>query len=358
MKKIIILSKNLNIGGMEKSLITLANKIDFEEYEVTIVLEKLEGELYKKLNKKIKVIDYNLSNNKNIFIRKLINAYKKIKFLIKNYHRYDCAINYATYSIFGSKMAVLSSKNSLLFIHSDYYNVYDRNIDEIKKFFKSICIEKFNKVIFVSRYSMEKAIEVMPVIKNKATLLGNLVDYEEILKQSNEYTASFNKEKVNIVYVGRLDESSKQISKLIKAVNDGKNKEQYNLYIIGKGPDEEQYKEMTKAQNIYFMGEKENPYPYIKEADYLILTSKYEGFPVVYNEATILNTKIITTIKVEDEQIVYDDKNIILLDKELNNFNDVIQRIIKNENTKIDKINFEKINKKKIEEFYKLVNNE
>lgn len=357
MKKVIIFSKNLKIGGMEKALLTLANQMDLQKYDVTLVLEKLEGELYEKFNKKIKIIDYNLSTEKNVFIRKMINAIKKIKFIIRNYHKFDCSINYATYSIFGSKMALISSKNSMIFIHSDYYNVYNKNAEEVRKFFKSIDIERFNKIIFVSKQSMENVLNIMPNLTNKAKLLGNLVDVQNILEQSNEYKVDFDKNKINIVYVGRLDENSKQISKLIQAVNNNKEKEKYNLYIIGKGPNEMQYKKMNKSKNIYFMGEKENPYPYIKEADYLIITSKYEGFPVVYNEATVLNTEIITTIPVEDEQLIYDDKNIIALDQELKNFDNIIQRISKKEKMKRKQIDFEQINKNKINEFYKLIEN-
>ena len=41
----------------------------------------------------------------------------------------------------------------------------------------------------------------------------------------------------------------------------------------------------------------------MKGADYLILTSNYEGFPVVYLEGLALKKKLITTIKVSDDMI-------------------------------------------------------
>ena len=54
---------------------------------------------------------------------------------------------------------------------------------------------------------------------------------------------------------------------------------------------------------MIFVGQKKNPYPYIGLADYIILTSDYEGFPVTYLEAITLNKKILTTIDVSDDSI-------------------------------------------------------
>ena len=184
MKKIVIFSKNLNIGGMEKSLITLLNNINLKRYNVTLVLEKKEGCLQNELKKGIKIIDYNLSNNKNILLRKITNLIKKISFIMRNYNKFDCSINYATYSIFGSQMSRICSKNNIIFIHSDYYNVYNKNIEAVKKFCELIKLNKFKKIIFVSKHSKENLIRVIPEIRKKSFLLGNLIDYKEINKRA------------------------------------------------------------------------------------------------------------------------------------------------------------------------------
>ena len=196
----------------------------------------------------------------------------------------------------------------------------------------------------------------MPEISSKVELLGNLIDYKEILKQSEEYKVDFDKNKINLIFLGRLDESSKKISKLIKTVNNSKELDKFNLYIIGEGPDKKEYENISKTENIIFVGEYQNPYPYIKAGDYLILTSKYEGFPVVYNEATVLKTGIITTIPVEDEQIIYNGNNIIKLNSDLSNFDKIIEQISKEEILKNEiEMNFEEINNKKMERFYEIM---
>ena len=58
-------------------------------------------------------------------------------------------------------------------------------------------------------------------------------------------------------------------------------------------------KEYKLEKQILFVGKKQNPYPYFKISDCVILTSDYEGYPVVFLESMILNKPIITT-KVSD----------------------------------------------------------
>jgi len=358
MSKIIFFSCNLCIGGMEKALVTLINSIDTKKDEVTLVLEHKEGELCKELNKNVKIVDYDLSSNRNIIIRRFINLVKKIKFVIQNYHKYDCAISYATYSVLSSQMARKCSKNSIIFIHSDYYSLYNGEEEKIREFFQEIQADKFNKIIFVSKESREKLIKVIPEIKAKSLVLGNLVDYKNIIELANKEEIKMNDKKNNIVFVGRLDDHSKNISQLIEKINNNKEKDKFNLYIVGTGPDEIKLKKLCKSSNIIFLGEKENPYPYIKASDYLILSSKYEGFPMVYSEATLLDTKIITTVPVEDEQICYNGKNVIRLEKDLSNFDEIISGIVKHKmDSEVPKMDFEVINKNKMKIFKKIVTN-
>ena len=47
--------------------------------------------------------------------------------------------------------------------------------------------------------------------------------------------------------------------------------------------------------NIIMLGAKKNPYPYFKLSDCFILSSQFEGYPVVFVEAQILGLPILTT---------------------------------------------------------------
>ena len=64
------------------------------------------------------------------------------------------------------------------------------------------------------------------------------------------------------------------------------------------------------------MGKRENPYPYINEANYFALLSKIEGYGMVIDEAKILNKKIIITDTAAKEAVKGYPQKLILKNTE------------------------------------------
>ena len=64
MKKILFTAYDLNVGGIEKALVTLLNKLN--DYDITLVLEHKEGIFLNLIPKNIKVIEYKVSTSKFI----------------------------------------------------------------------------------------------------------------------------------------------------------------------------------------------------------------------------------------------------------------------------------------------------
>ena len=90
----------------------------------------------------------------------------------------------------------------------------------------------------------------------------------------------------------------------------------------------------------------------MKESDCLILTSNYEGFPVVYLEALVLNKQIMTTIPVSCPYIDINDYA-IRLDSNIKNITENVLNIKKK---KIQyKIDFSNINKSEIEDLKSII---
>ena len=343
-KKILFASYNLDIGGIEKSLITLLNNMDFTKYDITLVLERKEGILLNKINQNIKIIEYRVSNNNNIILRKLTNLFKRISFIINNYHKYDFSCCYATYSKPANIISLVSSKNNSIYIHSNYKYLYN-NYDLIK-FFNERNIEKFKHVIFVSNEAKNDLIRFFPTLKNKSLVINNLVNYKEIELLSKEVIKEKKSLEKLFVFIGRLDEESKRVSKLINVI---KNIPEIELWIIGDGPSRQDYQNMiVNYPNIKMLGAKLNPYPYIKEADYIILTSDYEGFPVVYNEAIVMGKKILTTIDVSDDYISIANRFGFIISKDPKEMEKDVKNILKNDKLIPEKVDYKKINEKRI----------
>ena len=105
---------------------------------------------------------------------------------------------------------------------------------------------------------------------------------------SNNYIYN-SKEKVKeIIYVGRLDFVQKRVYRVIDTWNLLENHYQdWKLTIVGDGPDRSNLENHVKALNlkhVYFEGF-QNPVPYYRRASILMLTSDFEGFPLVLAEA-------------------------------------------------------------------------
>ena len=290
MKKIFFSTYSLDIGGIETSLVTLLNRLS-EKYCITLCLEKKEGIFLDQINENIKVIEYTPNCSKKVFLRKLINMIKRIKFILKYKNQFDFSVCYATYSLACNFTSKLASKNSALWIH---------NIDKMKEFFDNLNYQKYKHIVFVSQTAKENFNKIMNC-KNTVTIY-NLVNAKNILKKSEEAIELSKQEAdcITFLNVGRHEEKAKKLTKLIECAKKLK-EEKYNFKIlmIGAGQDTQEYKELVKKydleKEVIFLGKKKNPYPYFKISDCIILTSDYEGYPVVYQEAFVLNLPIITT---------------------------------------------------------------
>ncbi len=296
-KRIVFYAHNLEIGGIEKALVSLLYEIN-KKYDVTLILEEKKGSLLKEIPTNIKLKEYKISSNKIIIIRKIINRMKLIFTIINNYYKYDFSCCYVPYSIPGSILMRYFSKNNSIWIHTDYSCIYKNS----KSFFNDRKINKFNKIFIISNEAKDNFINIYPNLMDKVIVCGNLVDYKKIKELSKEKVKESKNEKTIFINVSRHDEESKKLTRLIKATNIlSKDYNNFEVWMIGEGKDTITYKELVKEYNldhlIKFLGVKINPYPYFNKGDALILTSDYEGFPVVYLEALIFNIPIVTTIK-------------------------------------------------------------
>lgn len=358
-KKLIFFSRHLKIGGMEKALVMLLNNLAENEMDITLVLEEKVGALLPELDCRVLVKEYKLSKHKNIIFRKFINLFHRIIWGIMHFHKYDFSCNYATYSVIGSRLAIMASENSALYVHSDYYNYFEGNVDSIKDFFFQQGIRQFKNVIFVAREAMQSIVQIYPEYANKFITLSNLIDKESVLALSNE-KINFEKcnEKELVIFIGRLEEKSKRLSRLIKTFECVlQRSNHFQFLILGDGPDRDLCERLIQKyelqKDVIMLGEIKNPYPYIKIADCVILTSDFEGFPVVYNECLVLQTPMVTTIPVSDDFVdsrsfsVTVDKNPEGIAKELLNesYN----------NISFPTYDIEEINKQRIKDLMKII---
>ena len=315
MKDILIAAKNLKIGGIEKSLINLINYLKYNGYNITLVLEERKGSLLKEIRKDVNIIIFKPSSLKIVLLRKTINLTKKVRFKIKYKNKFDTAISYATYSKSGSFVARTASKNSILWCHADYLELNKESIQNAKDFFEEMYFDEFSKIVFVSKSAKESFHQIFPEFKN-TFYCNNFINSTKIFESSKEkIRIKYNQEITTFLNVSRHDESQKKLSRIIKAAALLKRENyKFRVIFVGNGKDTAKYKYLAEklniAHNIFFEGSKENPYPYYKISDCTILSSDYEGYPVVFLESLLFNKPIITT-DVSDYKEIQDGKGIV-----------------------------------------------
>lgn len=360
MKKILFSAYSLDIGGIEKALVSLSNRLQKTGYKVTIVLEKKQGIFLKEINPQIQIIEYAPSESKNKLKRKTINLLKRIKFIMQYKNKFDFSASFATYSNMASFVSRTASKNSCLWGHADYLTLFDNQEEKVREFFKEKKYNQFKTIIFVSKEGKESFVKIFPEMKEKTIVCNNLIEDEKIKEMAKEsIELKKDKEKFTFLNVGRHDERQKKLTRIITAAKKLKEENyEFQILLVGDGPDNQMYKDLVKKEKlediILFLGKKQNPYPYFQIADCVVLSSDYEGYPVVFLESFILNKPIITT-KVSDYEEVEQGYGIVA-EKTKEDIYKKMKQMIEN-GFKIEKqFNSKKYNQEIIEKIERIIN--
>lgn len=91
----------------------------------------------------------------------------------------------------------------------------------------------------------------------------------------------------------------KDFSTLIRAFAEVKKKRPVRLIILGRGKQQQQLLDLAKELNVSsvvdLLGFTDNPYSYLLQASVFVITSRYEGSPVVLMEAQGIGTPSVAT---------------------------------------------------------------
>ncbi len=315
MKKILFGITSLTIGGAERVLVDLVNKLA-NDYDITVFTIYDGGELKKELDDKIKIISmYNKPYKEYSKLKHMLISFKLL-FSSKAPEGYDVNVAFLE-----GPITRLFAKNSrakkIAWIHTDLSKFFSKGLkDKIKYSFDKKLYKKYDKIVFVSEDIKNKFNEKYGN-DFEEVVIRNYIDYKKIIEKSKEQIELPYQEKdINLVSVARLADP-KAIDRFInvhaKLEQDGIHSK---VYIVGDGPLryslQKQIDKLGETENFYLLGEKTNPYPYIKEADYFCLLSYYEGYGMVIEEAKILNKKIIITDIPAKESIDHYDKAVVL----------------------------------------------
>lgn len=316
MKKIAIVSKTFGNGGVEKALVNMLKNIDYSIYQIDLYTPTVVLGVYPAQVKLIKmktligntegryfllhplqtirasyVMFCNWINRNRSYEKQIIQnvwTYQKIK------EKYDLAIAYdgpLGYSIFYT-LSNIQAKKKYFWIHGSVKGDHVSN-RVIEKYYS-----KYDKLVFVSE-SIKKEFDLLyPKMKEKTIFFYNFIDENVIYSKSKEMSKLKRLTgEIAITTVARLS-YEKGIDIAIMAARLLRNKGlKFQWNIIGDGIQREKLEKQIsdlKLQGIvHMLGEKDNPYPYIKYCDIYVQPSRTEGYCTTTREAKILCKPVI-----------------------------------------------------------------
>ena len=326
-KKVAFIANCCIVGGVETALINLLNSFDTEKYDVTLYTNFAGNPVIGRIPDNIRCIDLDEYNIKRVYNKAICehdyftalklmknyalfritkDFYNKTAWLYRHIHfndeHYDCVISYN----FGTSTIVLTNESftapkKVVWAHGDMPYFSNNYIRNLCLFDKCFCVSEYMKNYFVVHCK-----EMAP----KTDIFHNLINAEEIVSKANESVSEcFNQYTYTIVTVGRLGTEKGQIMipKAAKMLTE--KGVSFVWYVVGdgimRGKIENEIRNNEVEGKVILLGEKKNPFPYIKNSSIYVQTSTSEGWCMTTQEARILHKScVVTDIPVMHEQFI------------------------------------------------------
>jgi len=344
-KKIMFEIGSLSGGGAERVMVNLINHLDKKRYDILLLTHENKNVYKKDLHSYIKIINLNKKSRLDFF--KLILKTMKI---MRNYQP-DAVLSMLYYSNIIVLLANLFLRRDYKIIISEHN--YPRKylpksrLSYLKKYLMKLTYRKANSIVAVSEKIKRVLEEDFNVQSERIKTIYNPLPLEIIRSKSQkEVKDSFYKDKNAqvIISVGRLIEQ-KRFDRLLRALALVRKKNNsVRLIILGIGELQKELETLASQLKINkwvdFVGFKSNPYAWIAKADIFVLSSDYEGFPMVILEAMACHVPVISTdCPSGPGEIISNGKNGMLVspanEKALA---DAMLTLLEDENLRIEKI--------------------
>ena len=321
-KEILIVTTSLDCGGITSFLIPFVNELSRQNHNVTLAYTKDCGDFlsfvdervaklqFTQLDKKQMVISalnkFAVTDLFKVFFRKRstsssISSAQRLNYIFANNtfvtnKKFDIAISSAEFFCNALVANGINADKKIGWVHPDM-SALSIDIKAAEKI-----VNKLDNIVTVSEVGLGSLQRLFPDASHKFSYIENMLDEGRVLMQAEENVKEFDglENTKKIVTVCRIDNSSKRLDRVVKIAKLlNEQNVDFKWFIVGEGKDYKAVSDNIEKHDlqdrVIMLGKRLNPYPYIKNADCFVLTSQYEGKPVVIEEAKILHTPIIST---------------------------------------------------------------
>lgn len=414
-KKILIYPGGLKPNGITASAINLLNNIDYETYDVTC-LSRVSTDPdvianLKKIPSQVRLVfrpGRSLYRMGDVYKDKMIMnrgihrpteqrlwpeaAYQReIRRLLGNTH-FDYGIDFNGYNLYWAKFLLTAkAERRLLFLHSDLLSDSERTVNGRKPHKVNLqamfsVFHRFDKLVSVSESTMRVNQTNLSryAAPEKFVYALNSINPERILQMAHDVT-SFplrqpaqalsldapetepkplpmpDSRHLNFVNVGRLSTEKGQATLIQAFGHFHATHPESRLFILGKGPLKDDLENVITTlgltDSVFLLGQVDNPFYIMNQCDCFVLSSHYEGQPMVLLEALTLKMSILATDIVANRTVLEDGKYGILVQNSVEDLANGMMQIAANidqgqENAPFDPKDY---NRKAMDMFYQIL---
>jgi len=302
-KRILFLLEGFDKGGIEKVTLDIVNNLDPDKYDITVQTFWFGGHCQSQVNENVRVIPFFFRRYVRGIIRLIdyLSPRMLYRLFVRGKGKYDIEI---AASDGGAAKVISGSTNKkakkICWVHMDVVE----NGSKLKEFRSKESAQKiynkFDRICCVSAPCLEQFKRKFGEF-NDMRAVNNPLPINDIIRKAEGNVEYKKKDNVfRFVTVGRLGKE-KGFDRLIDAcktlVDEGNNS--FEVLIIGDGVEREALKQSVKdsglEKTVYFLGFLTNPYPYIKNSDCYVCTSRNEAYPLTVGESLVLNTPVMGT---------------------------------------------------------------
>ncbi|MBA2943336.1 glycosyltransferase [Paenibacillus sp. CGMCC 1.16610] len=366
MKNILIASFDMEVGGVERSLVSMLDQFDYNSHEIDLMLYKHQGEFMNLINDKTNLLNevpqYTTfrksigetfqDKHYTIGISRVLSKlhaemFRRIRrvaepgyyqmqlmwkyalpYLPQVEKEYDVAISYLWPHYFIAHK--IKAKKKIAWIHTDYSNV-ETNVQMDLEMWR-----EFDHIVAVSDACKESFLSKYGELENKVIVIENITspDFIKVMADKESAEPIMNDPRFKLMTVARLSHA-KGIDNAVKALKLLKDKGYKDIawYVVGYGGDEVAIRELIESNGLedqfFLLGKKTNPYPYIKACDLYVQPSRYEGKAVTVTEAKILGKPILITNYATAKSQVEDGIDGVICDLNIEGIAAGIERLYK-----------------------------
>ena len=324
MKKILIVNNNMQLGGVQKALVSLLHEIK-DQYDITLFLFSPDGPCYTDIPKEVKVVTakslyrcFGISQTEAKGMGGLYLWRAAMAALTKLFGRgtavflanlsqpklkvhYDAAISYlhsgGQKSFYGGcnefVLRKVNATKKVTFLHGDYSRC-GANHPKTNRLY-----QKFDLVAACSAGCRESFVHQLPDMAERCVVVPNCHNFEKMRINSQRDTLTYENGAVHVLTIARLS-GEKGVERAINAVAYAKAQGIHICYhIVGDGIERnalEALRDRLKlGECVRFYGNQENPYRFLPGADLLLIPSYHEAAPLVIDEARCFGVPVLST---------------------------------------------------------------